>query len=225
MTHADTTPVLNVSARGEETSKALRRAGLVPLELYGHGKDNRHLVAPLKEVTRLFRQCGETTLVDVVEGENTVKVLFTEPQFHALTHSILHLDLHAVNLKEKVTAEVPIVFVGVSAAIDALGGTLIESKQEVEVECLPTDLPHELEVDITPLATFEDTLRVSDIKLPAGVELISDPEEVIASVQEPRSEEELAALDEKIEEVDVEEAVSVEEKGKDDESAPTADAE
>jgi large subunit ribosomal protein L25 len=223
MTHAEITPTLTVTLRGDIKTKALRREGLVPMELYGHGKDNRHLVAPVKDVTKLYRTFGETTLIEVIEGENKVKVLFTEAQIHPMTHNLVHLDLHAVNLKEKVTAQVPISFVGVSPAVDGLGGTLIESKQEVEVECLPTDLPHELEVDITSLATFDDVLRISDITLPAGVELISEPDEVIASVQEPRSEEELAALDEKIEEVDVEEAVAVEEKGKDDE--PAADAE
>ena len=224
MTHAEITPTLNVTLRGDEKPNALRREGLIPLELYGHGKENRHFVAPLKEVTKLYHQFGETTLIDVVEGENTVKVLFTEAQIHPMTHALRHLDLHAVNLKEKITAEVPISFVGVSPAVDGLGGTLIESKQEVEVECLPTDLPHELEMDISSLTDFEAVLRVADIKLPAGVELISDPDEVIASVQEPRSEEELAALDEKIEDVDLEEAVAVEEKGKEDEAAP-ADAE
>jgi len=198
---------------------------LIPLELYGHGKENRHLVASLKEVTKLYRECGTTTLIDIIDGENRVKVLFTEPQIHPMSHSLVHLDLHAVNLKEKITAEVPISFVGASSAVDDLAGTLIESKQEVEVECLPTDLPHELEVDITSLATFDDVLRVSDIKLPAGVELISDADEVICSVQEPRSEEELAALDEKIEDVDLEEVVAVDEKGKEDDAEPAADAE
>lgn len=214
MTQAETNPTLTVITRGDLTPHALRRAGFVPLVLYGHGKENRHLMAPLKETVKTLRACGETTLVDIIEGENKIKVLFTEAQFNPASHQLIHLDLHAVNLKEKVTAEVPLVFVGASDAVDNQGGTLIESKQEVEVECLPTDLPHELEVDITPLATFDDTLRVSDIKLPAGVDLLSDPDEVIASVQEPRSEEELAALDEKIEEVDLEEAVAVEEKGK-----------
>ena len=223
MTHAEITPTLTVTVRGDEKINTLRQQGLVPLELYGHGKDNRHLAAPLKEVTRLLKQYGETTLIDIIEDGKTTKVLFTEPQLNPMTHEVLHLDLHAVNLREKITAEVPISFIGVSPAVDALGGTLIESKQEIEVECLPTDLPHELEVDITSLATFEDTLRVSDIKLPAGVELISEADEVIASIQEPRSEEELAALDEKIEDVDIEEAVAVDDKGKADEE--TADAE
>lgn len=224
MTHAEITPTLTVTPRGEATANALRQQGLTPLELYGHSKENRHLAAPTKELTKLFKQFGETTLIDVIEDGKTTKVLFTEAQLHPLTHEILHLDLHAVNLKEKITAEVPISFVGASPAVDNLGGTLIESKQTIEVECLPTDLPHELEVNIAALATFEDTLRVADINLPANVELISDREEVIASIQEPRSEEELAALDEKIEDVDVEEAVSVDEKGKDD-AESAADAE
>lgn len=219
MTDSPSAPVLSVTERGDKTAAQLRRDGLTPLELYGHGKENRHLAASTKEVEKLLREHGLTTLIDIEEGGKRTKVLFAEPQHHPAGRQLLHLDLHAVNLKEKITAAVPLVFVGVAPAVDVLGGTLIEAKQEVEVECLPTDLPHELEVDIASLATFEDSLYVKDIVVPSGVEVLDDPEESIASIQEPRSEEELAALDEKIEDVNLEEAVEVEEKGKDQEEA------
>lgn len=225
MTHEEITPVLHVTTRTDDKNGALRRANQVPLVLYGEDITNRHLSADLKEVTKLLREFGETTLIDVVEGDKTVKVLFREPQLHPLSHQVMHLDLHQVNLKEKVTADVPIVFVGASPAVDNLGGTLIESKQEVEVEALPSDLPHELEVDITSLVDFDSTLHIRDLKVPAGVEILAEEDEIIASVAEPRSEEELAALDEAPEEVDVEAAVAVEEKGKEDgEEAPAEDA-
>lgn len=193
------------------------------MSLYGEGIAAAAVTIENKEVTRLMAEHGTTTLVDlVVDDKAPVKVLFREPQYHPVTHTLLHLDLFKVNLKEKITTEVPLEFVGESAAVIDLAGTLITSKDSVEVECLPADLPHELTVDISKLATFEDTLHVSDIVVPAGVVILDEPEETLASVAEPRSEEELAALNETVEE-DVE-GVEVEEKGKEDEEGGEAAA-
>lgn len=212
------TVILTAEERKPGKPRYLRQEGIIPLELYGNGEKNRNLQADHKKVTQILRDYGTTTLIDLVVGKDKpIKVLLREKQLHPVTHSILHLDLYQVNLKEKITSEIPLVFTGQSAAIDDLGGTLIETKNHVEVECLPQDLPHELSVDITKLKTFEDVLHVKDIITPTGVEILDETEDVIASVTEPRSEEELAALDEAIEE-DIE-GVEVDEKSQEDAEA------
>jgi len=216
--HTDQPITLTVEPRDERTASVLRVDKLVPLELYGEGFTNAHVMAEARTVAAMLREHGTTTLIDLTVGKDTpVKVLFREPQYHPVSHDLLHLDLFKVNLKEKITADIPLVFVGVSAAVEDLDGTMITSKDTVEVECLPSDLPHEIEVDIAKLATFDDALHVSDIVVPAGVTILDEPDETLASVTEPRSEEELAALNEAVEE-DLE-SVEVEEKGKDEEAA------
>lgn len=213
--HHDQTVTVTVQTRDDRRAAELRSEKLVPMEVYGADIENAHVVADAATLTNALKEYGTTTLIDLIVDKNSpVKVLFREPQYHPVTHALLHLDLFKVNLKEKITADIPLVFTGESAAVEDLGGTLMTPKDTIEVECLPADLPHELSVDISSLATFDDTLHVSNVVVPAGVTVLDDPDETIASITEPRSEEELAALNEAIEE-DLE-GVEVEEKGKED---------
>ncbi|MEK7447724.1 MAG: 50S ribosomal protein L25, partial [Patescibacteria group bacterium] len=106
----------------------------------------------------------------------------------------------------KITASIPLNFTGDSKAVIDLSGSLITNKSEVEVECLPADLPHEIEVDISVLEDFEAVIHVKDIKVPEGVEIKDDLEETVALVEPPRSEEELAELEEPVEEGEMPEA-------------------
>ncbi len=179
------------------TAKQLRRDGKVPAVLYGNVKENAHLVLNEREFTKLFHQTGYSTLINlVIDSEKPVKVLVHDLQDNPVRGEITHIDFFAVNMKEKLSTEVPLEFTGTAAAVEDLGGTLITVKSEVEVECLPDDLPHSIIVDITALATFDDVIRISDLAAPEGVVILGEPEEVIASISEPMSEEELAALDE-----------------------------
>lgn len=213
MNQATENITLQVAERSAEgNAKQLRAKGITPLVLYGKKQEAKSLQADAISFNKIIHQYGTTSLITLEDGPvSGTKVLIREPQFDPVTHQVLHADLFAVNLTEKITATVPLVFEGESPAVEVLGGSLIESKSEVEVECLPQDIPHELVVDVTGLATFEDVLHVSDIKVPAGVEILDEAEEAIASVAEPRSEEELAALDEAVEE-DVDSVAAVEEK-------------
>jgi large subunit ribosomal protein L25 len=115
---------------------------------------------------------------------------------HPVKGQILHVDFYTVNMKEKLQTEIPLEFIGESAAVTEEDGTLITVKTEVNVECLPQDLVHSIQVDISSLATFDDSIRIEDIKVPAGIVILDEPEEVVASVTPPRSEEEMAELEE-----------------------------
>ena len=192
---------LQAVSRDDKKAKHIRKEGFVPAVLYGKKTDNRNIQINTLKLAALLREHGTTSLIDLkIDKEKEIKVLIREPQFNPVTYDLVHTDFYKVDLTQKITSAIPVVFKGHSPAVEDLGGSLIETKSEVEVECLPQDLPSELVVKISALKTFEDVMHVSDIEVPAGVEILDEPNEVLASVAEPRSEEELAALDEDIEE-------------------------
>ena len=192
---------LQAISRKDKKAKHLRNEGFTPAILYGKKITNQDLQIDALKLAAIIREHGTTSLIDLkIDKDKDVKVLIREPQIHPVTHNILHIDLFQVDLSQKITSAIPVVFQGISIAVDDLGGSLMETKSEVEVECLPQDLPSELVANIDALKTFEDVLHVKDLIVPAGVEILDEPDEVLASVAEPRSEEELAALDEEISE-------------------------
>lgn len=193
--------------------KSVRAQKLVPAVLYGHKVDTQMLTVPVVAFDKTYQKAGESALVDLaIEGKETTKVLIHDVARDPVKGTVLHVDFYQVNMKEELTTEIPLVFTGESKAVEELGGTLVKSIEELEVRCLPSDLVHEITVDISSLVTFEDVLRVKDVILPKGMIALDDPEDVLVSVDEPATEAELAALEEKpVEDVA---SVEVEEKGK-----------
>ena len=118
---------------------------------------------------------------------------------HPLTNRYTHADFFQVRMDEAIEATVPFAFVGVSPAVAELGGVLIKASDEVDVTALPADLPHTLEIDLGLLKTFDDVIKVGDIVLPKGVTIEGDADTVIALVEAPRTEAQMAELDEKVE--------------------------
>lgn len=176
--------------------KYLRAEGKTPAVVYGHGVEPVSIVINRNEFDKVYRYAGMNTVVILDLGTEKRNVLIHEPQLDPLTSDYQHVDFYQVRMDEKTTAEVPLHFVGESDAVKELEGTLITNLTDVEVECLPLDLPHNITVDISVLKTFDDAIHVKDLKVAANVEILTDAEEVVALVNPPRSEEELAALDE-----------------------------
>ncbi len=165
---------------------------------------------PAGDFEKIYRDAGESTIVGLQVGETEpVKVLIQDIQKHITRGQITHVDFYQVNMAEKLTATVPIEFVGESPAVKELQGTFVPTLYEVEVESLPGDLPSEIVVDISALKNFEDAIRVKDLPVDhSKVEiLVDDPEMTVAAVQPPKSEEELEAELAQPTEVDLEEAV------------------
>ncbi len=178
-------------------AKTVRAAGDVPGILYGHGVEPRAFAVPAGEFRKIYAKAGGSALVDVtIDGSAPVKAVIHEVQPHHLTMEPLHIDLYQVRMDEKMTARIPLVFVGESDAVKTLGGSLSKSLDSVEVECLPADLPHELTVDISSLHTFEDDITVADLPLPKGVEVITEGNLTIATVTPPLTEEQLKKMEE-----------------------------
>ncbi len=191
--------------------KDLRKKGLIPAIVYGHDQKPLSLQVKYNDFEKLYKTSGGSTIISLtIDDEEPKNTLITEIQKDPVTHQYLHIDFHQVKMTEKITAEVPLVFVGESPAVKDLDGVLVKNIDQIEVSCLPADLPHEIEVDISALSDFESVIKISDLKIPSGVEVKTEPEEVVAVVTPPRSEEELKALEEEV----VEEVEAVEEVGK-----------
>lgn len=180
--------------------KTLRAAGKLPAVLYGHNVENQQLEINERDFAKAFKAAGESTIINLMVDGKTQPVLIHDVQNHYLNDQPIHVDFYAVNMTEKLKVRIPIHFIGESPAVKAMGGTLVKNLSEVEVECLPADLPQAFEVDISVLNTFEDAIRLSDLKVGSKVEIIGNLEEQVANVVPPRSEEEMAALNEEVKE-------------------------
>lgn len=191
----------------------LRRARMIPAVVYGHNLPSRPVSLDMGAFDAAYKRAGSSSLIDLTVGDSgPVKALIHAVQRHPTTRRVLHVDLYQVRMSEKLEADIELNFIGESPAVKEQGGIFVRSLDKVKVTCLPADLVPSIDVDISPLKTFEDRLHVSDLVAPKGVTILDKAEEVVASVTPPRSEEELASLSEKVEE-NVE-AVEVEKKEK-----------
>ena len=177
--------------------KKLRENGEVPAVIYGHDQKPQPLTLNKIEFSKIYSEAGSSSLIDLsIEDSSAVKVLAHEPDLDPVTGKPIHVDFYRVRMDEKIKTEIPLEFSGESEAVTQLDGSLVTNRDNVEIECLPADLIPNIEVDISVLKTFEDSITVADLKVPSNIEILTDKEEVIASVEEPRSEEELAELEE-----------------------------
>jgi len=161
--------------------------------VYGHRQTAISIQADAKEIDRIWQRAGRTHLVDLsVEGQPLMRVLIRELQRSPRNGRPLHADFFAVNLLEKLTAEVPLVLTGESPAVtDLKVGQLLQTMNMVKVECLPTDLPPQITVDVSGLGAVEDSITVGDLTLPQGVTLVSaEDSEVVVKVAPLRVREE-----------------------------------
>lgn len=204
------TLALNAQSRTKIGKQAnqLRRDDLIPAVVYGHGFTPRNLSVAKVPFEKIYRQAGESSLVDLaIENEAPLKVLIADTQYDPLRGDVTHIDFRAVRMDEKLEAEITLRFVDESPAMKELGGTLVKNISHVKARCLPSALVHEINVSISTLKTFSDKIHIRDLVLPAGIEVLNPADETVVFVEEPRSEEELKALEStpevKVEEVKV----------------------
>lgn len=183
--------------------KSLRRDGKLPANVYGHNVKATAVTVDAKEFAGVLKQAGETGLIDLKIGEEKTRpVLIHDMLVDPVKGATLHVDFYQVNLKEKLTATVPLEYVGESPIVKTGEGILLELLQEVEVESLPTDIPSSIEVDISGLTEVDQGIRVSDLPLPEGVEMQTDGEELVCKIDTAQmaEEEEVEAAEEVAEE-------------------------
>lgn len=180
--------------------KVLRREGILPANVYGKKVKSQAVQLDLKTFLPVYQKVGETGVLDLkLKGETKTRpVLIHNVQVDPVADLPLHADFYQVSLKEKVTTEIPIELVGESLAVKEKVGILIQPLTEVEVEALPTDLPDKFEIDIGKLKEVDDAIVVSDLKVPKGVKILTGAKQILAKIEPPTKEEEVAPPEEEV---------------------------
>lgn len=164
--------------------KKLRREGLVPANVYGKSLESTAIQVKQQDFEKIYKEVGETGLVDLqVNGENK-PVLIKNLQMNYKLNIPLHVDFYQVNLKEKVKTMVPLTLVGEPKAVTDQIGMLLQTISEVEVEALPDKLPDQIEVPVEHLAALDEAILVSNLKVPADVTILSDPDQTVVKIAE-----------------------------------------
>jgi large subunit ribosomal protein L25 len=169
--------------------RRLRRQGIVPANIYGHG-DSRPIQAPARALEVLLAHGGRTGLVNILlSGTPGQTALLKEIQRDPRSGQILHMEFQAVSMTESVTTAVPIRFVGESPAVTRLGGILTHPRTEVHVTARASDLPEVIEVDLSSIQELHGAVHVSDLPTSATYSVVDAPEDILAIVQPPAAEE------------------------------------
>lgn len=216
--------MLKLSAVSRETKgEKVRSQGLLPAVVYGGGEDNISLSLNPREFEKIFAEAGESSIIDLtVDNKAVGQVLVYDLQYHPTTGKISHVDFKRVLADEKIVATVSLVFVGEAPAVKELGGTFVHNMEHLDIECLPKDLMHDIKVDVTVLKTFDDVIKVGDLKINEGVEIVDmSPEQVVAKVIPALTEEQIKAMEEAGKEGDVSKVEGVADKEKPEEAAAT----
>jgi len=174
--------------------RQLRKEGAVPGVVYGHRSEAEPVSLDAGEFRRVYAKAGRTHLIDfALDGGRPQKVLIKEIQKHPRHEGPIHVDLFRIDLKEKLQIDVPITIVGESPAVKRGDGDLLISLHSLRVECLPSDIPEAIEVDVEGLENIDDSVRVHDLHFPEGVTLLTGGDEMIVKVQAHRVAEEPVA--------------------------------
>lgn len=182
-----------LSAEGRDVTgkkvSQLRRDGRLPAVVYGHGVESTNVSVDSHDFQQLRRHLGQNALVDLsVDGGKARPVLIHGVQVHPVDRRPLHVDLFLVRMTEELTVDVRLVAVGEAEAVTMLGGTLLHPIESVRVRALPDHLPQSIEYSIESLVDFEAAMHVRDLTIPEDVTLLTEVDEVIAKVQQPRVE-------------------------------------
>ncbi len=198
---------LNVEKRDMAVrAKLVRATGNMPAVVYGPKQESISISLSGKDFGIALRDAGESSIIELSGLSKPLSVLIYDVDYDPITSVPRHADFYAIEAGAKVEVSVPIIFTGESSLIKA-GANLVKVLHELDVEADATHLPHNVTVDISTLVNFDDQIRASDIKLPEGVFLITEPEDVVALAQEVAEE-----IEETVETPDLD-TIEVEKKG------------
>ncbi len=190
----------------KENLEKLRKAGKIPAVFYGKKTPSTPITLAMKDFIKVWHKAGESSVVTIKTPEGSVDTLIHDVDIDPVHDTPRHADFYVFEKGKKLEVSVPLEFVGTSPAVKDLGGILIKALHELKISAEPTNIPHNLEVDISPLAQLGDTIVASSVKLPAGVTLVENAGEVVASAVAPKEEKEEEPVDLS--------AIEVEKKGK-----------
>ena len=176
---------------GKKT-RFLRRQKITPAHLYGRGVSSVALQCDTDELVNLVAHAGKTRLINLeVDGEKPKSVFVREIQRDVITRELLHIDFYQVKRTEKIAVDVPIVLVGEAPALKFKGRMLVHGINSLSVECLPTNVPPQIDIDITQLEEVEQAIHVKDIVLDPEITVHADPEQMVAKISKVMVKEEV----------------------------------
>lgn len=178
-------------------AKHTHDTGNVPAVVYGFGVEPKSVQVGRADFRNTYRAAGTSSLIDLtIDGGTPVKALIQEVQVHPISMQPYHVDFRQIRMDQELVIDVPLNFVGESAAVKTLAGTLIHPVTEVKVKCLPADLPHAIDVDLSALKTFDDSITIGSLVMPKGVTAVDEADVTIATVAAPLTEEQLKKMEE-----------------------------
>jgi large subunit ribosomal protein L25 len=197
---------LAVTTRDIVTSKAkaLRKVGIIPAELYGHGLKNVHLSVPAKDFAKVFKAAGKSTVVTLLVEKQKKPAIIHRVLRDYLTNDVVHVDFYQVSMDEKIKAKVPVEFIGEAPAVKEKNAAINKSVYEIEVEALPQDLPPKFQVDLSSLDDINKSIYIRDLVVPKGVKILIDGNTALATATPPVAEEEKVVEPVDVSEVKVE---------------------
>ena len=169
--------------------KTLRSKGFLPAVVYGGGKNAEPIAVKEADFMKLWKSAGESTVVELSVGENRKNVLIHDVDIDPIKDKPIHVDFYTVDMTKKLQVDVTLEFIGESEAVKG-GGILVKILHSIKIEAMPKDLPHSLLVDLSLLNAIGDSITVKNIKVPAGVKILDNPDETVAVAEAPRVEEE-----------------------------------
>lgn len=184
---------LNIKKRDvKESLEAIREGGNVPAVFYGPKEENTPITLDAREFARVWGEAGGSTIVDLKGVGEDKEVLIHDVVKHPVKGNPIHVDLYCIERGKKLTVSVPLEFTG-EAPVEKIGGIVVKVMHEIEIEVQPRNIPHSIEVDLTPLTDFDSSISIADLKLDETIEPTADVNENVASVtqakEEPKEEE------------------------------------
>ncbi|MFH0750190.1 MAG: 50S ribosomal protein L25 [Candidatus Gottesmanbacteria bacterium] len=162
--------------------KTLRSGGQLPATVYGKGIVPQTISVAIPEFSTVYREAGETGLIELIIGEKKHSVLIHTVQVDPVRNNFVHVEFHEVNLKEKVHADVPVELTGEASAVKEKLGVLLPLMDHIEVEALPAELPEKIVVDISGLAVVNDQIIVGELTVPSSVTVLTDPTRIVVKI-------------------------------------------
>lgn len=187
---------LVLEAQPRQTSikpKQMRATGFVPAVYYGQGKTTHPIVLNYQKFKKVFDKAGENTIIDLLIDGKSSPVLVHDVQYDPVSDAISHVDFIHVNMEKEITTSVKVTFTGVAPAVKNLGGILNVYKHEIRIKCLPKDLIHSISVDLSPIVDFHTSIHVKDLKVPAAIKILDNPEDTVVTATPMKVEEEKPA--------------------------------
>jgi len=178
-----------------KATKRLRKAGIIPANIFGHKEASQAVQLDAIDFDRLRRSRAATSIIALrlPDGSGVQTALIRHVQHDPRSGKVIHVDFFRVSMYERLNVKVPLRFVGEAPGVKVEGGVLLHLLDALEVECLASDIPENIEVDVSPLTEIDSILHAGEVKLPANMTLVTDPNEGVVKVAAPRIEKEIEA--------------------------------